>query len=52
MEYIIPSLRIATFIDMADPDILKEIMLQLIALEEDKFIAGFHQRVHKAREKA
>jgi len=43
MEYIIPSLRIASFTDMADLDIMKERMSQLIALEEDRFIAGFHQ---------
>ena len=50
MEYIVPSLRIATFTNMDDLDIMKEIMLQLIAFEEDKFIARFHQQVKKERE--
>ena len=52
MEYIVPSLRIAAFTNMADPDIMREIMAQFFALEEDIFIAGFHQQVQKAREKA
>ena len=44
-EYIMPSLRIATFTNMVDPDIMKERMSQLLTLEEDRFIAGFHQQV-------
>ena len=52
MECIIPSLRIVDFTHMPDPNIMKEKMSQLISLEKDKFIAGFHQHVHKAREKA
>lgn len=42
MESIVPRLRIAYFKNMEDPDIMEEIMSQLISLEEDKFIAGFH----------
>ena len=42
MEYIVPSLRVATLIDMADVDIVNEILLHLLGLEEDQFIAGFH----------
>jgi len=52
MEYIVPSLRIAAFIDMTDSDAVKARLSQLIQLEEDRFVAGFHQRVQKAREKA
>ena len=52
MEYIVPSLRIANFKDMEDHDIMKERMAQLISLEEDRFIEGFHQHVQKAREEA
>ena len=43
MEHIIPSLRITTFTDMVDPNIMKERMSQLIALEEDIFIVRVHQ---------
>ena len=45
MEYIVPSLRVAAVADMADEDTLNEILLHLIGLEEDRFIAGFHQQV-------
>ena len=52
MKYIVPSLRIETFTDMADSAIMEERMAQLLALEEDIFRVGFHQQVQKAREKA
>ena len=52
VEYILPILRIAAFTNMVEPNIMEERMSQLIALEEDIFIAGFHQQVQKAREKA
>lgn len=52
MEYIVPSLRIATFTNMADTNIVEERMSQLIILEEDMFIEGFHQQVKKERENA
>ena len=48
MEYIIPSFRIAHITEMADTDTMSERLAQLLALEEDKFIAGFHQKVQKA----
>ena len=51
MEYIIPSLKIATLIDLADEEIVEERLLHLVELEEDKFVAGFHQQVQKNREK-
>ena len=52
MEYIIPSLKVATLKDMVDEDIVNERLLQLVGLEEDCFIIGFHQQVKKEREKA
>jgi hypothetical protein len=52
MEYLVPILRIATFIDMDDTSIVKNKLMQLVELEEDRFIAGFHQQVQKEREKA
>lgn len=51
MEYIVPGLRISSFTNMEDPDIMEERMSQLISLEEDRFIVGFHQQVQKEREK-
>ena len=52
MEYIVPSLRIATFTDMADPDMMEERISQFLALDEDRFITGFHQQVQKERAKS
>jgi hypothetical protein len=52
MEYLVPSLRIVAFIDMDDPNVVQERLVQLVELEKDRFIAGFHQQVHKEREKA
>ena len=42
MEYIVPSLCITTFMNMAEPNIMEERLAQLVALEEDQFIANFH----------
>jgi len=47
MEYIVPKLHIATFIDLTDCGTKVERMLQLLALEEDRFMVGFHQQVQK-----
>ena len=52
MEYIVPSLRIAVETNMDDVESLEEHIAQLIHLEEDRFIAGFNQRVAKDRQKA
>ena len=52
MEYIVPSLRIVAFTDMAEPAIMEERLAQLMALEEDHFIANFLQQVQKAQDKA
>jgi transposase InsO family protein len=43
MEYLVPSLRIAAFTDMDDTGTVQERLVQLVELEEDIFIAGFHQ---------
>jgi hypothetical protein len=52
MEYLVPSLRIISFIGMDDTGIVQERLAQLVKLEEVRFVAGFHQRVQKEREKA
>jgi hypothetical protein len=52
MEYLVPSLRIVAFTDMDDTHVVHERLSQLVELEEDIFIAGFHQQVQKEREKA
>ena len=45
MEYIIPSLKIASLTDLADEAIVEERLLHLVELEEHRFIVGFHQQV-------
>ena len=52
MGYIVPSIHIAAFTNMDDPDILEERVMQLTTLEKDRFMAKFHQQVQKTRDKA
>ena len=52
MEYIVPRLKIATLTNMADVETVNERLVNLVELEEDQFIAGFHQQVQKDREKS
>ena len=52
MEYIVPSLRITAMICMDDEAALEEHTTQLLQLEEDLFIASFHQRIEKDHQKA
>ena len=47
MEYIVPSLHIAAVTGMDNEATLEECMAKLIPLEEDRDIAGFHQRAEK-----
>ena len=51
MEYIVPSLRIAALIGMTDHRALEERLTHLDELEEEIFLAGFHQQVQKQRKK-
>ena len=52
MEYIVSSLRIAVVTCMDDEGELEECLAQLVQLEEDRFITGFHQHVEKDRQKS
>lgn len=52
MEYIAPSLCIASLIDMANGETLEEQLTHLMELEEDCFLLGFHQQAQKECEKA
>ena len=52
MEYIVPSLKIMTLTDMEDEETVNERLLNLVKLEEDRFIAKFHQQVQKDSQKA
>jgi hypothetical protein len=52
MEFILPSMCIATINDLEDFFIVEEIFSQSVHLEEDQFVTGFHQQVQKEREKS
>jgi hypothetical protein len=45
MEYLVPSLRIATFTGMDETDVVQYRVVKLMELEEERFIPGFHQQV-------
>jgi hypothetical protein len=51
LEYLIPSLCIETIKNMAKRGTTQEILAQLMELEEDKIIYGFHREVHKEKDK-
>jgi hypothetical protein len=40
------------FTDLSYYGVVEERLSLLLQLEEDRFVAGFHQKVQKAREKA
>jgi hypothetical protein len=42
MEYLVQRLRILAFTDMDDTGVVHERLAQLVELEEDIFIVGFH----------
>ena len=52
MEYIVPSLRIVVVTEMTDIGVVEERLVQLIQMEEEHFIFGFHQNVEKQRQKS
>jgi hypothetical protein len=52
MEFLVPSLHCCDGRPYRIPDTIEERLSQLLILEEDRFVAGFHQQVQKAREKA
>ena len=51
MEYSVPRLRVVAITEMTDVHVVEEILLQLVHLEEEHFVAGFHQNVEKQRQK-
>jgi hypothetical protein len=43
MEFIVPSLRIVTLIELVDFGVVEKMWSKLVELEEDHFVALFHQ---------
>jgi hypothetical protein len=52
LDYLIPSLCIAVITNMTKNGVAQERLAQLIELEQDIIMAGFHQEVQKAKDKA
>jgi hypothetical protein len=52
LEFQIPSLRIAVITHMTERCTIKERLNQLMIMEEDSILAGFHQQVQKERDKS
>jgi hypothetical protein len=52
LEFLVPSLRVATITNMTERGAIQERISQLMDMEEDIFLARFHQEVQKARDKA
>jgi hypothetical protein len=52
LEFLVPSLRVAKITNMTERGAVKERLNQLMEMEEDMIIIGFHQEVQKPRDKA
>ena len=51
MEYFVPSLSIVAITKLKYVGAVEERMSHLIQLEEDHFVAGYHQNLEKERHK-
>jgi hypothetical protein len=51
MEFLVPNLHIEAITNMTERGTVKERINQLMEMEEDRILVGFHQEVHKARDK-
>jgi hypothetical protein len=52
LEFLVPSMRVATIKNMKERGVIHERLNQLMIMEEDRIIAVFHQEVQKARDKS
>jgi hypothetical protein len=52
LEFLVPILPVAAITNMTERGTIQERLNQLMELEEDRILAGFHQEVQKARAKA
>jgi hypothetical protein len=52
LEVLVPNLCITTITNMTERGTIQERLSQLMIMEEDSILAGFHQEVQKARDKA
>jgi hypothetical protein len=52
LEFPVPSLRVAAITNMTERGVVKERLNQLMEMEEDRILEGFHQEVQKSRDKS
>jgi hypothetical protein len=52
LEFLVRSLCIETITNMTEQGVVQERLSQLMIMEEDRILAGFHQEVWKERDKA
>jgi hypothetical protein len=52
LEFLVPSLRVATITKITERGAVKESLNQLMEMEEDRILEIFHQEVWKERDKA
>jgi hypothetical protein len=52
LHFLVPSLCVATITNMIERGAAQERLNQLMIMEEDGILAGFHQEVQKERDKA
>jgi transposase InsO family protein len=52
LEFLVPSLRVAAITQMTERREIQERLNQLLTMEEDRILAGFHQQVQKVRDKS
>jgi hypothetical protein len=45
LEFLVPSLHVATITNMTERGTVEERISQLMLMEEDRILAGFHQEV-------
>ena len=51
LEFLVPSTLVAAITNMTERGAIKERLSQLMSMEEDRIVAGFHQEVKKERDK-
>ena len=52
LEFMVPSLHIEAITNMIERGGVMERLNQLMEMEEESILVGFHQEVHKSRDKA
>ena len=51
LEFLVPRLHVEAITQMTERGAVQERLNQLLTMEEDQILSGFHQQVWKARDK-